>query len=275
MSPVSGTFQDARMRGAVRAALDEVREDYLGCLIPDKASHFEDFGLWLDMLHTHHRPVVHLVTEGAPQSTGRRAGEYYRCRIARDSALECALAHLADRGHTRVGYMQDTHERWRARRGEALAAMAPEHGIDLIRLSPDSSPPAPWMADHRPALEDALDDRDMTDGHIGRDVRLLLAYLLQDVTALILPNDRLIQLTTSRLEALRSVIPHSPSLISFDNLPVSRQYQTTTVDFGFAGLAYKAFHLILKDIPVRSNRYGDVFSEPFVVDRGSVGTATR
>jgi DNA-binding LacI/PurR family transcriptional regulator len=65
-------------------------------------------------------------------------------------------------------------------------------------------------------------------------------------------------------------IPDRISLLSFDNGPQSDVMSMSSVDFGFSGLGYAAFHAILGDLPVAGQRRA-LPARPSVVDRGTVG----
>ena len=65
------------------------------------------------------------------------------------------------------------------------------------------------------------------------------------------------------------------SLLSFDNNPVFALYPLTTIDHGYTRQGYFAAHLLIGDIPVRADRWGNLVCKPDIVDRGSLGVGRR
>ncbi len=102
-------------------------------------------------------------------------------------------------------------------------------------------------------------------------IPVLAKYLADpEITAIIAPNDNEAQLLFLGLTMLGLETPKDISFISFDNDPGLRLMPFSTIDFGFDHLGYCAFHLILGDIPIQSDRMGDIQSWAKVVHRGSV-----
>jgi len=67
-------------------------------------------------------------------------------------------------------------------------------------------------------------------------------------------------------------IPENISIISLMNHPILSSYPISAIDQGLDNLGYILFHFFLKDIPIHiSLKKAHISSEPFFVDRGSVG----
>jgi DNA-binding LacI/PurR family transcriptional regulator len=64
------------------------------------------------------------------------------------------------------------------------------------------------------------------------------------------------------------------SLVSFDNLPDSVIYPVSTIDFGFARLGHCAAHIIVGDLPVKADRWGNIPGTCTLINRGSIGPAS-
>ncbi len=91
-------------------------------------------------------------------------------------------------------------------------------------------------------------------------------------TALIVPNDQLAsEEYIPHCSLLGITLPEDFSMISFDCREPSVFIPPTTVDFGFGGLGYAAFHVLLGDIPTGRSARGVISSRAVVVDRGTVG----
>jgi DNA-binding LacI/PurR family transcriptional regulator len=90
-------------------------------------------------------------------------------------------------------------------------------------------------------------------------------------TALIALNDHMAREYYYWFTAVGLNIPKDFSIISFDNLFASMFFPITTIDFGFERLGYQAAHIIIGDIPIRANRYGNIPGPCTLIDRGSLG----
>ena len=89
-------------------------------------------------------------------------------------------------------------------------------------------------------------------------------------TALIFPNDLFARNALKAMKRARFQLPRDISVISFDNIPIGVPIFLNTVDYGFEELGYQALHTILKDVPVRADRNGNIPITPMVVDNGTV-----
>jgi hypothetical protein len=112
-----------------------------------------------------------------------------------------------------------------------------------------------------------------TDIRVVWSVTDMFPLLTDDrFTALVIPNDQLAAdeyIPHCRL--LKISLPDDFSMISFDCREPSVFVPPTTVDFGFGGLGYAAFHVLLGDIPTGRSARGVISSRALVVDRGTVG----
>jgi len=66
-------------------------------------------------------------------------------------------------------------------------------------------------------------------------------------------------------------VPEDISIVSFDNEPIQAHHPLTTVDFGLESLGYYAAHILIGDLPIRSDRWGNIACKPKLMDRGSLG----
>ncbi len=94
-------------------------------------------------------------------------------------------------------------------------------------------------------------------------------------TALIAPNDWLASAYAIWLAQMGVAVPARLSLLSFDNDVALRHYPISTVDLGLGHLGYCAAHILVGDIPIRSDRYGNIVALPRLVDRGSLAKPRR
>ncbi len=98
----------------------------------------------------------------------------------------------------------------------------------------------------------------------------ILPILRDPRRALIAPRDSYAEHLMRVLAPVGRDLINSFSIISFDN-KVRYSFQSlTSVDYGFAELAYQSLHMILDDLPTRKTTDGALASVPYVVDRGTV-----
>ena len=98
----------------------------------------------------------------------------------------------------------------------------------------------------------------------------LLPLIRNSRLALIAPRDSYAVHVMRALAPVGREVFDSFSIVSFDNRIRYSFQSVTSLDFGFAELAYQALHTILRDLPTRNPVKGAVSSVPYVVDRGSV-----
>jgi DNA-binding LacI/PurR family transcriptional regulator/DNA-binding transcriptional regulator YhcF (GntR family) len=90
------------------------------------------------------------------------------------------------------------------------------------------------------------------------------------ITALIAPNDQAAHWYYLWLRAYGLRVPQDISLISFDNLWRLQSLPITSVDFGYGYLGFAAFHSIMRDITLTTDRTGTIAAQPRIVRRGTV-----
>jgi DNA-binding transcriptional regulator YhcF (GntR family) len=93
----------------------------------------------------------------------------------------------------------------------------------------------------------------------------------RQVTALLCLNDSVAIDYLFWLKAVGIEAPRHLSLVSFGNIVESAMYPISSIDFGFDRLAYLAAHILIGDIPIRSDEGGTIAGKCTCVDRGSVG----
>ncbi len=141
---------------------------------------------------------------------------------------------------------------------------------NLRRMLPHAVQPVVALASAK--SNERSDSEDMHIRAVWSVTDILPLLTDERFTALIVPND---QLATEeyvpyfKLLGLR--LPADFSMVSFDCREPSVFVPPTTVDFGFGGLGYAAFHVLLGDIPTGRSARGIISSRAVVVDRGTVG----
>jgi len=98
----------------------------------------------------------------------------------------------------------------------------------------------------------------------------LLPLIRNPRLALIAPRDSYAEHLMRVLAPIGQGVFDSFPIISFDNRIRYSFQSLTSLDFGFAELAYQSLHMILRDLPTRRPTSGALASIPYVVDRGSV-----
>lgn len=92
----------------------------------------------------------------------------------------------------------------------------------------------------------------------------------EHITAIVAPNDLTAHWYYLWLRAYGLRVPQDISLISFDNLWRLQSLPITSVDFGYGYLGFAAFHSIMRDITLSTNRSGTIAAQPRIVRRGTV-----
>ncbi len=97
-----------------------------------------------------------------------------------------------------------------------------------------------------------------------------------DYTMLICPNDEFAhEAAIPHFRRFGIDIPRHLSVLSFDHSEQLSFVPPSTIDFGFWGMGYDAFHTILGDVPIRKDRKGSIPSRAMVINRGTVGVPIR
>ncbi len=250
----------------------ELGERYLGALFVSPVDHMPDLREWMDIACRRGRPAVWFdrgdeLARWRPGGKGRELT--FRCHFHEQPAIDAALVFLCERGRRRAAFFRDTNDRWQIRRGEMLVqrARAIRPGMEITHRPPAAMQPATHVWEDYVA-------RFITSGYPFTSRfehhRLLAAYLSLDIDTFIAPNDRIAHWMASSLGRYTRGGGKRVSLISFDNNLYSRRLPVTSVDFGFRDLGYKAFHAIMRDLPISHDRDGNIGAKPYVADRGSV-----
>jgi len=277
----------------VKAKIRSLKNRYHGTLILCVFPDVEDLAMWITALSAFHKPVIWFDYANKGELLTRRetrAGKgYFRMYQDERSALRLALEALLRQGHSVIGVHGAEHFDWGARRAERLlhcaAGLSPAPRI-VVASDPAE---AYWQFSKSTGIHEVLSatikEFDLTGdnplgGHPAKPmVRSLLdktpsfVNLLRDhaPTALIALNDHMAREYYYWFTAAGLHIPKDFSIISFDNLFASMFFPITTIDFGFERLGYQAAHIIIGDIPIRANRYGNIPGPCTLIDRGSLG----
>ena len=200
----------------------------------------------------------------------------------------------------RIGIPHIEEKGWQGERAERLREIGQAKGLDILvskrpeeevsyLRSDESFQQAldkvirfgrkPLIAKLRKSIKNGITNsvgNELRANRLGQVLNILnwsepLETLLEkNVTAIVAPSDREAWMIYGWLASAGLKVPEDISLISFDNDINELSAKVTTVDFGFGYLGYSAAMLFSKALPVEQNRYGNIASRPFVVDRGSV-----
>ena len=200
--------------------------------------------VWFDPAHFWKRPNI----EGK---------NFTFAHFSEDSAIEVAASTLHSRGHVNVGYYDAFNVPWSAERFEKLNAALKQKDSrsSVIRIVPKDvvDNPGRYSFETNPSFYNL-----MKNGHIS---------------VLVSANDDKARVFWSKLMHHGIEVPKHISLLSFDNNRNISHLPICTIDFGFGNLAYKIFHLILQDLPVKVSKNGDLVAQAFLLDRGSLAYA--
>ncbi len=248
---------------------------------------------WVKLLARFCRPVISYNmtnerTSISAKSLSLKKGAFTGVYLDEEAAVKLALERLSAFGHTIIGvpvYTATGHEGAR-RRMETIRACAlgcfpdiriveteqlepwwkfgsvssiPEF-VASIGLSPAESawiPGSPLPVKLRKALMELTPSMQSLVDHPG-------------LTAVIALNNDMARKYYYWCLLMNITIPKQLSMISFDNTLESVTFPITTIDFGFPRLGYLAAHILIGDIPVKTDRQGHVPGVCELVDRGSV-----
>ncbi|MBD3392929.1 MAG: hypothetical protein GF418_12560 [Chitinivibrionales bacterium] len=94
-------------------------------------------------------------------------------------------------------------------------------------------------------------------------------------TAIVAPNQWLAVNYAMWLRAVGLTIPQDISIVGFDNFLLLRPTSVSTVVMALADVGYASAHIFLGDVPVKTDRWGNVYRPPTFLDRGSIGPPRR
>jgi len=128
----------------------------------------------------------------------------------------------------------------------------------------------------------AMGDQSACMGAIDPDHRELLiltahlgAFLqTPDLTAIIAPNDELARMFYRWFLVVGIKVPEDLSLLSFDDrVDSAYPYTISSINFGFDNLGFTAFHAILGDIPVKTDKWLSVAAKCRINHYATLGQA--
>ncbi len=288
-------------RKQILRAIDELGNRYQGTFVHSEFRAFPDMQDWLTWLLQFGKPVMWFDYDNSAPSMDRRAinnERYFRLYSNIDTAVELALETLKRYGHTSIGVAHNgpyISEGWSVRRVDAIRRMSLRHAASLD-VDVQSRQEKIW-----PDFE-ALTENDLLDDVVLRHANIIEARL-READPHMSPNKRRRALRdelVGSLPTLSSLVHkgctaivtlnqymgvnamywlllvgieprRDMSLLSFDNIPPLANHPISTIDFGFGNLGYQAAHVLVGDIPVKTDRWGNIGSEPVFIDRGSLG----
>ena len=105
-----------------------------------------------------------------------------------------------------------------------------------------------------------------------KDTDIFFPFIWEkDVTAFIFPRDRSARSIVSKFKKINIHFPEDISAISFDNELGWALSSINSIDHGISDLGYRAFHFLLKDIPIGLKKGSNkLIAFPKIVDYGSV-----
>jgi DNA-binding LacI/PurR family transcriptional regulator len=240
--PEYGYF--AQGEAEIRTLIQTLGDRYQGSLILNTRGEMPDVDRWMDLLSRMGKPVVWFDRHG--ESFRLPGPRVFHCYFSERRAVELAARYLVESGHRTIGYVNSGQD-WMQHRETllrcGLEALSPD--VALVRLK---------VTTRYPALR-----RHHVTAYPG-------------LSAIVAPNDHDARHIYYSLRGAGLRIPDDLSLLSFDNYPELIPLPVSTIDFGFDHLGYCSFHLILRDLPIRTDSANGVATRPRLVRRGSVAS---
>lgn len=218
----------------------------------------------------------------------------FRCHFSEISGVKAAFNHLIKMGHSKASFISFHEENWISTRGKLIQSYAEKYTITIHTVTPYStqinkiidSGNIQFIKDclvkfsstelfQKITLQELDNFNETTREKIYNDERLQYALLIEPVfkaqsTIIIAPNDWMGGKFYALVHRGGKKIPKDCSIISFDNRSGLLHRSLTSVDFGFASLAYMAIHLLLRDLPLSSSKQQNIPAIATVIDRNSV-----
>jgi DNA-binding FadR family transcriptional regulator len=295
-------------RKEILSLINSLGERYSGTVYPSHPHDAPAAMEWIHWLCQFKKPVVWFDPGHArvEREVDRRAiprPNYYRCCFRNESTLALALERLSDLGHRTVAYPVCHRYAGRAwfnlrmqlvqRLGAnlnppvsvSLAAQDEPFWLNDIEKEADGS--YRYVGDGIVAgVLDAMSDelaQELRAARGPRSEHRLRKRLLErtpslgslvsrrDITAILAPNQLLAVNYYHWLTYVGVQVPRDMSLVAYDNHVTYHPYPISAIDFGFDHLGYSAAHLLIGDLPVKADRWGNIANRPAFVDRGSLG----
>ncbi len=292
-------------RDRILKTVDQLGKRYQGAFIHSHYSYFPDMQDWIEWLVQFGKPVMWFDYDNSAPTLDRRAvgsQRYFRLYSHIDAAVEVVLRVLEEYGHTRIGiarYGPNLNAAWTVQRVESIQRIARER-YPSLSIDVECVPERFWE-DYRDlveprtfddtvllyanAIEGELRGRHpkMSANKRRREVRerllsstpTLSNLVAHGCTVIVTMNQYMGVNALYWLDFVGLEVPADISLLAFDNIAPLVNHPISTVDFGFANLGYQAAHLFIGDIPVRTDRWGNIGSSPQFVNRGSLGAPRK
>jgi DNA-binding LacI/PurR family transcriptional regulator/DNA-binding transcriptional regulator YhcF (GntR family) len=293
--------QDWQKGLALPAGRDEVighirslGDRYLGTITMSVDPGPDDLAGWFDALLRFDKPVIYFdqADKGAGLARRRFAGSqhYYRVHQDERKGIVAALDECARNGHSRIAIHGSALDKgWTPRRTRAFVDLAARQSPPMHVFSDPQI--EPWWdftdrfamytfvskAAEKAGVDDPFESGNAESLHRFRDLLIeqapsLVSLLLESkATVLACLNDRMAREYYFWLKALGIQVPADMSMLSFDNIPEASMFPISTIDWGFERLGYLAAHILVDDIPVKTDRQGNIPGECRMADRGSIG----
>jgi DNA-binding transcriptional regulator YhcF (GntR family) len=273
---------------------------YAGAFIASHIDIFPELEEWIDWLAQFKRNVVWLDHDGTAPHLDRRKikrENYFRCYPDEPLAVRTALTELYTHGHRNVmipvSHRYD-HQGWFSRRIQLITQEA--QGFRDLSIETFEQPEHIWLT-NLTSLDDMMLHRidlqrnKLLRHHPNASERLLSSEIKRVMrkdftsfatiidkkkhTALIGLNQWLAVNYRHWCMATDVKIPEDLSMISFDNILRFSPHPISTVDMQLEKSGYSAAHILIGDIPVKTNRWGNIVTYPQYFDRGSIGRVFR
>jgi DNA-binding LacI/PurR family transcriptional regulator/DNA-binding GntR family transcriptional regulator len=289
-------------RNSLLSLVNALGNRYQGTFANIHATSMTDLPELLDWLCQFKKPVVWLDMDNkGPQFTRSRIARrnYYRLYSDEREAISLSVDRLHELGHREIGiakYKRYTgHVYFVEERIEHVRNKIISDHLPMTVTVADlwSEPWDEWsdvtdetvfdelakartvLQKKNPALKGARFEKELGKLLMKQSRSLTQLLKREKLTAIMAMNEWLGLNYYYWLTHAGVSVPKELSIIGYDNYRRFAHHPVSTIDLKLDDLGYLAAHIFIGDIPVRSDRQGNVPARPVLVDRGSLGPARK
>jgi DNA-binding transcriptional regulator YhcF (GntR family) len=283
----------------VKALVRRLGVRYRGMLLASDTANLPAWREWLSAFRTTGSPSAFFVDESGDATDARMdplPRDCYRCFYDESRLCRFAAELLHEHGHRHGALMMNrvfSSDAWTQSRLKGMAnhglTLKPQLVLDTIaqdelfwRRSSSLTQSVVAGGDGPTAHEEPVTGNarvftgyDSSKKELRSAVPSLASVInRREITAVVAANDDLAASYYIWFRKMGLTVGRDISILSFDNNYRKRMYPLTSVDLGFRTLGYQLAHLFIGDTRPAADRFNNIVSRPYLVDRGSLGRIT-